>query len=123
YTIVPGQVLTVPGKVTAPTTPPVRPVVDLSELAKAARTDPPKAGTPISYAETQLVELALVGEGLLARRLADGHFGSATRDAYTRWQLKLWPGASTKPGGPADGVPGKTSLVKLGQRYGFDVKE
>ncbi|MFM9675761.1 LysM peptidoglycan-binding domain-containing protein [Streptomyces brasiliscabiei] len=118
YAIVPGQVLTVPGKVSAPTTPPARPVVDLSELVKAARTDPPKSGTPVSYPKAQLVELALVGEQLLARSMADGHFGSATVTAYATWQRRL--GYS---GAAADGIPGKTSLVKLGQRYGFDVKE
>lgn len=118
YTIVPGQILTVPGEVTAPTTPPARPVVDLSRLRNAARTDPPKPGTPVSYPEAQLVELALVGEGLLARRLADGHFGSATLSAYAAWQRRLgYTGAG------ADGLPGKTSLVKLGQLHGFDVKE
>lgn len=118
YTIVPGQVVAVPGRVTSPATPPVRPVVDLSELAKAARTDPPKAGAPVSYPETQLVELGLVAEQLLARPLADGHFGSATVTAYAAWQRRL--GYS---GAAADGIPGKTSLVKLGRRYGFDVKE
>ncbi|WP_171113031.1 MULTISPECIES: LysM peptidoglycan-binding domain-containing protein [unclassified Streptomyces] len=118
YTIVPGQVLTVPGEVSAPVRPPARPVVDLSRLRTAALVDPPKAGTPVSYPETQLVEMALVGEGLLARRLADGHFGTATRSAYAAWQRRLG-----YRGDDADGIPGKTSLTKLGARRGFDVKE
>ncbi|MBP5931817.1 endolysin [Streptomyces sp. LBUM 1479] len=100
-----------------------RPVVDLSELVKAAKGDPPKKGTPVSYAGVKVVEAALVAEGLLAKNLADGHFGTATVDAYSRWQLRIWPGASTEPGGDADGTPGKTSLTKLGKRRGFDVKE
>ncbi|MBP5883184.1 peptidoglycan recognition family protein [Streptomyces scabiei] len=100
-----------------------RPVVDLSELVKAAKADPPKKGTPVSYAGVRVVEAALVAEGLLAKNLADGHFGTATVDAYSRWQLRIWPGASTEPGGDADGTPGKTSLTKLGKRHNFDVKE
>ncbi|MFB8772088.1 LysM peptidoglycan-binding domain-containing protein [Streptomyces broussonetiae] len=118
YTITVGQQLTVPGAVTAPTRPPARPVVDLSRLVQAAKTDPPKAGTPVSYPEAQLVEMALVGEGLLERRLADGHYGTATKTAYGAWQRRL--GYS---GADADGIPGKTSLTKLGRARGFDVKE
>ncbi|WP_060887074.1 N-acetylmuramoyl-L-alanine amidase [Streptomyces caniscabiei] len=95
-----------------------RPVVDLSELVKAAKEDPPKKGTPVSYPGTKVVEAALVAEGLLARSLADGHFGSATVDAYELWQRRCgWSGPA------ADGIPGIASLTKLGKRRGFDVKE
>ncbi|MGN7136761.1 N-acetylmuramoyl-L-alanine amidase [Streptomyces pseudogriseolus] len=103
-------------------TVPKRPVVDLSELVKAARTNPSMKGTPVTYAGTRVVEAALVDEGVLAKARLDGHFGSDTVRAYSRWQQRLYPGASTKPGGAADGIPGKTSLVKLGQRHGFDVR-
>ncbi|MFF0512418.1 N-acetylmuramoyl-L-alanine amidase [Streptomyces sp. NPDC004250] len=109
-------------KPAAPLPPPKRPVVDLSELVKAARTNPSMTGTPVTYAGTRIVEAALVDEGVLAKPRLDGHFGSDTVTAYSRWQLKLYPGASTKPGGAADGIPGKTSLVRLGQRHGFDVR-
>ena len=95
-----------------------RPVVDLSELLKAAKTDPPKKGTPVSYAGVKVVEDALVKEGLLARSLADGHFGTATRAGYALWQRRCgWSGDD------ADGLPGIASLTKLGKRRGFDVKE
>ncbi|WP_060889412.1 peptidoglycan-binding protein, partial [Streptomyces scabiei] len=95
-----------------------RPVVDLSELVKAAKGDPPKRGTPVSYAGVKVVETALVAEGLLARSLADGHFGTATVEAYGLWQRRCgWSGPD------ADGIPGKASLTKLGKRRGFDVKE
>jgi hypothetical protein len=40
-------------------------------------------------------------------------WGSGDKRSYQAWQLKLYPGASTAPGGPADGVPGKTSWDKL----------
>ncbi|GHJ01623.1 hypothetical protein TPA0906_34880 [Streptomyces olivaceus] len=108
-----------------PTTPapaPARPVVDLSELVKAARSNPAAKGQPVTYSGVRTVEAALVDEGLLAKQYSDGHYGTTTVTAYSRWQLKLWPGASTKPGGAADGIPGKESLVKLGQRHGFDVR-
>lgn len=95
-----------------------RPVVDLSELVKAAKADPPKKGTPVSYAGVKVVEAALVAEGLLARSLADGHFGKATVEAYGLWQRRCgWSGSA------ADGIPGIRSLTKLGARRGFDVKE
>ncbi|MGW4950678.1 N-acetylmuramoyl-L-alanine amidase [Streptomyces parvulus] len=102
--------------------PPKRPVVDLSELVMAARTNPRMSGTPVTYAGARTVEAALVDEGLLASKRLDGHFGSDTVAAYSRWQLRLYPGASTKPGGAADGIPGKESLVQLGRRHGFDVR-
>lgn len=118
YTIYPGQKLTIPAGATAPSKPPARPVVDLSRLVAAARTDPPKPGTPVSYAQTQLVEMALVAEGLLARSYADGHFGTATVAAYAALQRRY--GYS---GRDADGVPGRTSLTRLGKARGFDVKD
>ncbi|MEV7364235.1 peptidoglycan-binding protein [Streptomyces sp. NPDC091299] len=40
-------------------------------------------------------------------------WGSGDVASYRAWQLKLYPGASTAPGGAADGVPGKTSWDKL----------
>jgi hypothetical protein len=93
-----------------------RPVVDLSKLIAAAKSDPPKAGTPVSYAGTKTVEAALVAERLLAKSLADGHFGTATKTAYAAWQRRCgWSGQD------ADGLPGKASLTKLGARRGFDV--
>lgn len=97
---------------------PDRPVVDLSKLIAAAKADPPKKGTPVSYAGVKTVEDALVKEGFLARSLADGHFGTATVDAYALWQRRCgWTGDD------ADGIPGIASLRKLGARRGFDVKE
>lgn len=102
------------GTVTAP----ARPSVDLSKLIAAAKADPPKPGTPVSYAGTKTVETALVTEGLLAKSLADGHFGSATKAAYGLWQMRC--GFTGKA---ADGLPGKSSLTKLGTRRGFDVKD
>ncbi|BBC35301.1 hypothetical protein SGFS_065950 [Streptomyces graminofaciens] len=95
---------------------PVKPTVDLSRLVAAAQSDPSRAGTPVSYAGVKTVEAALVDAGLLEKPYLDGHFGSATVDAYARWQRLL--GYS---GTAADGVPGMTSLKRLGDKYGFTV--
>jgi peptidoglycan hydrolase-like protein with peptidoglycan-binding domain len=99
------------------TLPESRPTVDLSKLVAAARRDPPRAGTPVSYSEARIVEQALAAEGLLDERYVDGHFGTATVTAYARWQRRCG-----YAGRDADGIPGKTSLTKLGQRHGFTVK-
>ncbi|MEU2740210.1 CHAP domain-containing protein [Streptomyces sp. NPDC007095] len=109
---------------TPPKTPPAsgssstskRPQVSLSRLVKAFKADPPKKGTPVSYAPVEVVENALVGERLLAKKYADGHAGSATRSAYTLYQERLG-----FTGGDADGIPGSTSLGRLAKKYGFDV--
>lgn len=108
-----GQRLRIP---TAQAAAPARPVVDLSRLIAAARQDPAKRGTPVSYAGVRVVEDALVAEGLLDRRYADGHFGTATIRAYAAWQRRCgYTGAA------ADGIPGRASLTKLGKRRGFTV--
>ncbi|MEU3654460.1 N-acetylmuramoyl-L-alanine amidase [Streptomyces sp. NPDC032161] len=104
-----------------PTPAPGRPVVDLSLLVAAARRDPAKSGTPVSYAGARVVEDALAAEGLLARRYVDGHFGSATVTAYAAWQRSKAGGGYS--GRDADGIPGKTSLARLGAKHGFDVKD
>ncbi|MDQ0943261.1 N-acetylmuramoyl-L-alanine amidase [Streptomyces sp. V1I1] len=102
---------------TKPSTP--KPVVDLSKLVAAAKLDPPKRGTPISYYGVKTVETALVGEGLLHRELADGHYGTATKTAYAAWQRSAAGGGFK--GADADGIPGKESLTRLGKRRGFTV--
>jgi len=116
------QLATKPGE-SAPTPTPSKPKVDLSRLVTASKTDPGAAQGHVTYmAGTNLVENALVREGLMSKTYAgDGSFGSTTVAAYSKWQLKLYPGASTKPGGDADGIPGMDSLKKLGAKYGFDV--
>ncbi|MBC9714085.1 N-acetylmuramoyl-L-alanine amidase [Streptomyces sp. TRM66268-LWL] len=107
-----------------PTTPaPAKPkpkpsgkVVDLSRLIATARRDPAASGAPVSYAGARIVEDALAAEGLLAKKYADGHFGTATVTAYAKWQRRC--GYS---GGAADGIPGRASLDTLARRHGFKV--
>lgn len=117
--IFPGQELVVPKGSGLPK--PVKPKVDLSQLVAAAKSNPAASGTPVTYSGVKTVEAALINEGLLEKKYLDGHFGSATVEAYREWQLKLYPGASTAPGGAADGVPGKDSLTRLGEKHGFTV--
>lgn len=106
-----GQQLTIP-KVAAP----ARPKVSLAKLIAAAKADPPKTGTPVSYSGVRTVEEALRAEGLLAGQYVDGHFGSVTVSAYAAWQRRCG-----YTGRDADGIPGRASLQRLGTKRGFDV--
>jgi hypothetical protein len=100
------------------TRPASPPTVDLSRLRAAAKADPPRRGTPVSYDGVRIVEDALAREGLLPRRYADGHYGTTTVRAYARWQQRLG-----YRGRDADGIPGATSLRRLGAKYGFNVTD
>ncbi|MGW5637122.1 peptidoglycan-binding protein LysM [Streptomyces sp. NPDC003832] len=95
-----------------------KPKVDLSQLVRAAKTDPGAAQGHQTYAAgVRLVESALQREGFLAKAYAgDGSWGTLTLKAYARWQRKLGYG-----GADADGYPGFVSLTKLGNKYGFSV--
>ncbi|MEU7384004.1 N-acetylmuramoyl-L-alanine amidase [Streptomyces sp. NPDC042207] len=104
----------------APVPSPAKPSVSLSKLIKAAKTDPPKSGTPVSYAGVKTVEAALAAEGLLAKSYVDGHYGTATKDAMSGWQERCGY-RGRKPGQAADGIPGKDSLTRLGKKHGFTV--
>jgi LysM repeat protein len=106
-----GRKLILPAGSTA-----ARPVVSLARLRQAAKADPPKAGSPVSYPAAEVVERALVAEGLLAAKYADGHFGSASLSAYALYQQRLG-----YRGRDADGTPGLTSLQRLGSAHGFTV--
>lgn len=105
-----GQELKLPGKAAA------NPVVSLAKLIKAFKIDPPKAGTPVSYAPTKYVEAALVAEKVLAAGYADGHAGTATHSAYALYQQRLG-----YRGKDADGIPGMATLTQLGKAHGFSV--
>ncbi|PZT71745.1 MULTISPECIES: hypothetical protein [unclassified Streptomyces] len=95
---------------------PAAKVVDLSKLLAAARTDPAKSGTPVSYAGARIVEDALAAEGLLAKRYVDSHFGTQTKAAYAAWQRRCG-----YHGADADGLPGRASLDILAKHHGFTV--
>ena len=102
----------------APKPIPSTPRVDLSRLIAAAKSDPPAKQGHVTYmAGVNLVEAALVREGLLAKTYAgDGSYGTATNTAYAKWQRRLG-----YQGKDADGIPGNDSLAKLGRYHGFEV--
>jgi hypothetical protein len=95
---------------------PAKPVVDLSKLVAAAKANPAAKGAPVTYSGVKVVEAALVDAGLLAKKYSDGHYGTTTVTAYAAWQRRL--GYSGKD---ADGIPGRASLERLGDKYGFTV--
>jgi hypothetical protein len=99
---------------------PTKPKVSLSKLIAAAKHDPGAAGTPVTYAGTATVEAALVDEGLLSKVRLDGHYGLDTKTAMSEWQEECGY-RGREPGQPADGIPGKTTLTKLGDKHGFTV--
>jgi len=106
-----------------PTTPSARsarPVVSLSNLVEAARHDPPaRQGATSHPADVRIVEAALVAEGLLSPTFAkDGSFGTVTVTAYAQWQRR-----QRFSGKDADGIPGRQTLIALGVRHGFGVKD
>ena len=97
-------------------------VVSLPAIQKAAANDPygPQgATTPGAVDSVKIVEAALVKAGYLADNsyAKDGSYGTATIKAYQKWQRSL--GSAERY---CDGIPGKTDLTKLGNKYGFTVE-
>lgn len=94
-----------------------KPKVSVARLAKAAAKDPNAAQGKVTFpADVKIVERALGAEGLLDKAYSDGHFGTMTVAAYSRWQKRLG-----YQGKDADGIPGSTSLKALGKKHGFKV--
>ncbi|MEU8798558.1 peptidoglycan-binding protein [Spirillospora sp. NPDC048819] len=88
------------------------PSVNMEATVKAAQIDPRRAGdalTPGAKAGVLLVERALRDRNLLDAQWVDGHFGTKTVAAYAKYQKSLG-----YTGLDANGLPGKTSLAKLG---------
>ncbi|MGV9278043.1 peptidoglycan-binding domain-containing protein [Streptomyces griseosporeus] len=108
-----------PAFVATPTArPSTKPSVSLKHLIYAAQHDPAAAQGHTTYkAEVLLVEKALKAEGLLSGTYVDGSFGTKTIAAYKAWQKRLG-----YTGDDADGIPGHTSLTRLGAKHGFEVK-
>ncbi|MGW2580846.1 CHAP domain-containing protein [Streptomyces virginiae] len=102
--------------VPVPAPPQVR--VSASHVAAAARRDPGLRQGGTTYpADVNVVEVALAREGLLADAYAhDGSFGSRSVTGYAALQRRY--GYS---GADADGIPGRTTLTRLGVAHGFTV--
>ncbi|MCU7826408.1 hypothetical protein [Kitasatospora sp. DSM 101779] len=95
-----------------------RPWVYLGQLENAIAADvlAPTGHRSYSWEQVLLVENALVGEGLLDARWADGSWGTLTLRAYAEWQeLCGFAGAE------ADGHPDLESMRKLADKYEFQV--
>jgi hypothetical protein len=96
------------------------PPISLHIVQMCAHEDPAKPqGQTTNSNQVIWVQKALVLEGLLSdsdTRWGRGSFGSMTVSAYAAWQRRL--GYS---GADANGVPGQTSLTKLGAKWGFHV--
>jgi peptidoglycan hydrolase-like protein with peptidoglycan-binding domain len=92
------------------------PTASMEAVLKAAQIDPRRADsalTPGAKDSVLLVEQALADKGLLDQVYVDGHFGTSTITAYSSYQKSLG-----YTGLDASGLPGKTSLEKLGaDRY------
>ncbi|MEU8421483.1 peptidoglycan-binding protein [Micromonospora sp. NPDC048835] len=93
-----------------------RPVVDMEATVLAAQIDPRRADntlTPGAKNSVLAVEQALQSQGLLNAQWVDGYFGTVTISAYAAYQRSLG-----YTGLAANGLPGTTSLTKLGlNRY------
>lgn len=92
------------------------PQVDMEALVKAAQIDPRRPDTALTDGAKDsvlLVERALQARGLLSATYVDGHFGTSTIAAYAAYQRSLG-----YTGLDATGLPGPTSLQRLGEgRY------
>jgi hypothetical protein len=92
------------------------PTANMEAVLKAAQIDPRRADdtqTPGAHDSVLLVEQALQAKGLLDAKYVDGYFGTTTITAYSTYQKSLG-----YTGIDASGLPGKTSLEKLGDgRY------
>lgn len=93
--------------------------VSLAHIIAAAKADPPAEQGHTTYPdEVRLVEQALATDGYLAQRWVDGSFGTVTITAYAAYQRALG-----YTGADADGIPGRSSLQRLGASHGFTVAD
>jgi peptidoglycan hydrolase-like protein with peptidoglycan-binding domain len=92
-------------------------VVDMELVLVAAMVDPPKSGTGTTLTagpHVRVVEQALDAKNFLAASSVDGHYGTTTLSAYSAWQRSLG-----YTGLDANGIPGPTSLARLGSETGL----
>jgi hypothetical protein len=97
-------------------TPVALPNLHLSYAIEAAHKDAGHPHISTHPVTTKLIAKALYKEGMLGKGYVTGHFSKEKRRAYAKWQRSL--GYS---GADASGIPGVTSLRKLGSRRGFHV--
>lgn len=91
--------------------------VDMELVLVAAMVDPPKSGTGTTLTagpHVRVVEQALDARNFLAASSVDGHYGTTTISAYAAYQRSLG-----YTGLDANGIPGPTSLARLGSDTGL----
>ncbi|GAB1688746.1 peptidoglycan-binding domain-containing protein [Krasilnikovia sp. M28-CT-15] len=99
--------------VSAATTATALPVVNMEATVLAAQIDPRRPDntlTPGAKSSVLAVEQALQAQHLLDAQWVDGYFGTQTVTAYSAYQRSLG-----YTGLDANGLPGTTSLTRLGQ--------
>jgi hypothetical protein len=101
-----------------PNMPSPEPTVHLWIVDMCAREDPNKpAGQTTNADQVSIVQGALRDEGFLKpNAFAVGRWDTTTRDAYAGWQ-----GKCGYRGRDADGIPGMTTLSRLGAAHRFHV--
>ncbi|MFF1417627.1 LysM peptidoglycan-binding domain-containing protein [Streptomyces sp. NPDC058280] len=115
YTIKVGQVLKLKS---ASSSAPAKPTVSVAHLNAARSKDIPAPTGHTTYkAEVLVVENALVAEGLLDRKYADGSWGTLTDDAYNAFRRR-----AGYTGNAAKGAVGLESLKKLAAKHAFTAK-
>ncbi|WP_438470837.1 CHAP domain-containing protein [Streptomyces asiaticus] len=108
-----------PSKPSTPPAKPGRPVVSVAHLNAARAKDVPAPTGHVTHkAEVLVVENALVAEGFLAKRYADGSWGTMTDKAYERFRREVMH----LTGRDATGSVGLSSLKVLASRRGFTAK-
>lgn len=108
-----------------PQMPAPEPTVHLWIVDMCAHEDPGKpAGETTNSAQVEIVQNALMTEGwtdggtcLHKTGFVPGRWDTPTKGAYARWQEKCGYSGSRD----ADGIPGMTTLSKLGAVHGFHV--
>ncbi|MFB7114049.1 peptidoglycan-binding protein [Streptomyces sp. NPDC056291] len=94
---------------------PAKQTVSVAHLNAARAKDiPAPTGHTTHKAEVLVLENALVAEGLLQKKYADGSFGTLTQDAYDAFRRRMG-----YKGSAATGSVGLESLKKLAARRGF----
>ncbi|MBB3049999.1 hypothetical protein FHS23_000994 [Prauserella isguenensis] len=94
--------------------------VNMAAVLKAAQIDPQRPDQTLTDGaakHVRKVERELAERGVLEQRYVDGHYGTATLDAYSAFQRSLG-----YEGLAANGIPGERSLTALGDGA-FDVTD
>jgi hypothetical protein len=91
--------------------------VKLSVVDMCAHEDRSRpANVTTDFAQVYPVQKALAAEGFLSPQFCNGHYGLETISAYAGWQ-----GKCGYRGKDADGIPGLSTLSRLGALHNFHV--